>query len=86
MRPVDEGVSLSASLSRMVEQFQRDTSISATFSSTDFHDPDETEVSLEILQIVREALNNIQKHSGATGYEVNQARPPGTLILAQLRL
>ncbi len=66
MRPPDDGASLSASLSRMVEQFQRDTSISASFSGGDFHDPEETEVSLEVLQIVREALNNIQKHSGAT--------------------
>jgi signal transduction histidine kinase len=63
MRPVEEGVSLSASLSRMVEQFQRDTGISASFSASDFRDPDQTEVSLEILQIVRETLNNIHKHS-----------------------
>jgi len=66
MRPVDEGISLSSSLSRMVEQFQRDTGISAAFSSAEFHDPAETEVSLELLQIVRETLNNIQKHSGAS--------------------
>jgi len=66
MRPVDEGISLSASLSRMVEQFQRDTGITATFSSEEFHDPDETEISLELLQIIRETLNNIQKHSGAS--------------------
>jgi signal transduction histidine kinase len=66
MRPTDEGVSLSASLSRMVEQFQRETGISATFSSDDFHDPEETEVSLELLQIIRETLNNIHKHSGAS--------------------
>jgi signal transduction histidine kinase len=66
MRPVDEGVSLTASLSRMVEQFQRDTGISATFSAAEFHDPAETEVSLELLQIVRETLNNIHKHSGAS--------------------
>jgi signal transduction histidine kinase len=66
MRPTDEGVSLSASLSRMVEQFQRETGISSTFSAGDFHDPAETEVSLELLQIVRETLNNIHKHSGAS--------------------
>jgi len=66
MRPTDEGVSLSASLSRMVEQFQRETGISASFSASDFHDPAETEVSLELLQIVRETLNNIHKHSGAS--------------------
>ena len=66
MRPVEEGISLSASLSRMVEQFQRDTGISATFSTAEFRDPDQTEVSLELLQIVRETLHNIHKHSGAS--------------------
>jgi signal transduction histidine kinase len=66
MRPTDEGVSLGASLSRMIEQFQRETGISSTFSADDFHDPAETEVSLELLQIVRETLNNIHKHSGAS--------------------
>ncbi len=66
MRPTDEGVSLSASLSRMVEQFQRETGISSSFVAGDFHDPAETEVSLEMLQIVRETLNNIHKHSGAS--------------------
>lgn len=66
MRPTDDGASLPASLSRMVDQFQRDTGISATFSGGELHDPAETEVSLELIQIVRETLNNIQKHSGAT--------------------
>ena len=66
MRPVEEGVSLSASLSRMTEQFQRDTGIAATFTSAEFSDPAQTEVSLELLQIVRETLNNIHKHSGAS--------------------
>src|SRR5579885_2470585 len=66
MRPADEGVSLPASLSRMVDQFQRDTGIAASFSGGDLHDPADTEVSLELLQIVRETLNNVQKHSGAT--------------------
>src|SRR5581483_5449670 len=66
MRPPDDGVSLPASLSRMVDQFQRDTGIASTFSGGDLRDPAETEVALELLQIVRETLNNIQKHSGAT--------------------
>ncbi|HLH41047.1 MAG TPA: sensor histidine kinase [Bryobacteraceae bacterium] len=67
MRPPDEGVSLPASLSRMVDQFQRDTGIQASFSSQNqIHDPAETEVSLELLQIIRETMHNIQKHSGAT--------------------
>src|SRR6185437_14255930 len=66
MRPAEDGASLPASFRRMVDQFQRDTGIAASFSGGDLHDPAETEVSLELLQIVREALNNIQKHSGAT--------------------
>ncbi len=66
MRPSESGVSLPASLSRMVDQFQRDTGIAATFTSGELFDPAETEVSLELLQIVRETMNNIQKHSGAT--------------------
>ncbi|MGA3187514.1 MAG: sensor histidine kinase [Bryobacteraceae bacterium] len=71
MRPAEEGVSLSASLSRMCEQFQRETGISAAFSAGDFHDPADTEVSLELLQIVRETLNNIYKHSGASRLAVS---------------
>ena len=66
MRPVDDGVSLSASLSRMVEQFQKDTGIVATFTSSEFNDPAQTEVSLEVLQIVRETLSNVHRHSGAS--------------------
>jgi signal transduction histidine kinase len=71
MRPADDGVSLPASLSRMLDQFQRETGIIATFSGGNLHDPAETEVSLELLQIVRETLNNIQKHSGATRISVS---------------
>jgi signal transduction histidine kinase len=73
MRPADEGMSLAASLSRMSELFLRDSGISASFSAGDIHDPAETEVSLEVLQIVREALNNVQKHSGATRVAISAA-------------
>ncbi len=66
MRPAEDGVSLPASLSRMVDQFQRETGIATSFASGELHDPAEIEVSLELLQIVRETLNNIHKHSGAT--------------------
>ncbi len=71
MRPTDDGVSLSSSLSRMLEQFQRETNISATFLAGDFSDPAETEISLELIQIVRETLNNIHKHSGASRLAVS---------------
>ena len=71
MRPVDEGASLGSSLSRIVEQFQRDTGIAASFSSGEICDPSQTEVSLELLQIVRETLHNIHKHSGASRVAVS---------------
>jgi signal transduction histidine kinase len=74
MRPADEGMGLSASLSRMTESFQRDTGISAAFQAGEIPDPSDTEVSLAILQIVREAMNNIQKHSGATRISISAER------------
>ncbi len=74
MRPADEGMSLNASLGRMVSLFQRDSGIASTYTAGEFHDPAETEISLELLQIVREALNNIQKHSGASRVAVSAAR------------
>ena len=79
MRPVEDGVSLSASLSRMTEQFQRDTGIAATFTSAEFNDPAQTEVSLELLQIVRETLNNIHKHSGASRVALTLGKNSGKL-------
>ena len=74
MRPADEGMGLAASLSRMAELFQRDTGIATTFSGGDVHDPADTEVCLEVLQIVREALNNILKHASATRVAITVAR------------
>lgn len=74
MRPVDPGLSLSASLSKMVEQFERDTGIAAAFQSEEFHDPAQTEISLEVLQIVRETLTNVHKHAGATRIRVGVNR------------
>jgi signal transduction histidine kinase len=74
MRPADEGMSLAASLRRMTELFQRDTGIAASFNSGELQDPPDTEVALEILQIVRETLNNVQKHSGATRVALNASR------------
>jgi signal transduction histidine kinase len=58
----------------MVEQFQKDTSITATFLAGDAVEPPETELALELLQIVREALNNVQKHARATRIAVSFAK------------
>jgi signal transduction histidine kinase len=79
MRPPEDGMSLSASIRRMVEQFQKDTGIASTFLAGEFSDPPDTEVSLEILQIVREALNNVQKHSRATRVATTISKPENAL-------
>jgi signal transduction histidine kinase len=72
MRPGEmEGASLGASISRMVEQFQKETGIAASFLTSEYLEPAETQISLEVLQIVREALNNVQKHSNATRVSVS---------------
>ena len=77
MRPVDVDGSLSSTIGRIVEQFQKDSGISASFVSTEFLEPAEPEVSLELLQIVREALYNIQKHAGATRVTVSARKKDG---------
>jgi signal transduction histidine kinase len=74
MRPVDVEGSLNATLRRVVEQFQKDSGIPATFVSAEFLEPAEPEISLELLQIVREALYNVQKHSAATRVAVSIAK------------
>lgn len=79
MRPIDVGGSLNAALRRVVEQFQKDSGIAATFVSNEFLEPSEPEVSLELLQIVREALYNIQKHSKATRVAVSVQKTEGSL-------
>ena len=79
MRPVDVEGSLNATLRRVVEQFQKDSGIPATFVSAEFVEPSEPEVSLELLQIVREALYNVQKHSSATRVAVTIAKADSAL-------
>jgi two-component system sensor histidine kinase DegS len=81
MRPSDEGMSLAASVSRMAELFQRDSGIATTFTPGELHDPADPEISLEVLQILREALNNIQKHSGATRVVIGASRADGKIAV-----
>ena len=79
MRPLDVDGSLNATLRRVVEQFQKDSGIPATFVSTEFLEPAEPQVSLELLQIVREALYNVQKHSSASRVAVSIAKSDNAL-------
>ncbi len=82
MRPVDVEGSLNATLRRVVEQFQKDSGIPATFVSAEFLEPSEPEVSLELLQIVREALYNVQKHSSASRVAVSIAKSDNALEIS----
>jgi signal transduction histidine kinase len=66
MRPLEVDASdLVASARRIVEYFQKDTGISSRFISTEVSIDVAPETSHEILQILRESLNNVQKHARA---------------------
>lgn len=65
MRPIEiEGESLTTAIRRLVDNFKKDTGISASYSSQEV--TGEPESFLEVLQLVRESLNNAQKHSKAS--------------------
>jgi signal transduction histidine kinase len=67
MRPVDvDGANLVATARRTAESFQKESGIPVTFLGTDSPLGLPQEMSLELLQMLREALHNVQKHAGAT--------------------
>ena len=67
MRPVEvEGGGLIPSLRKLSENFEKESGLATRFVGSDTQFNPETEVSLELLQIIREALHNVQKHSKAT--------------------
>ncbi|MGQ9634400.1 MAG: sensor histidine kinase [Bryobacteraceae bacterium] len=57
---------LAASLRELVAEFQKNSGIHTSFDHAEAVEPPSVEVATELTQIVREALNNIQKHSRAT--------------------
>jgi signal transduction histidine kinase len=67
MRPVDvDGATLIATARRTAEAFQKESGIPVTFMGTNKPVGLPQEMSLETLQMLREALHNVQKHAGAT--------------------
>ncbi|HTP34732.1 MAG TPA: sensor histidine kinase [Candidatus Acidoferrales bacterium] len=67
MRPVDvDGANLIATARRAADSFQKESGIPVTFLGTDSPLGLPQEMTLELLQMLREALHNIQKHAGAT--------------------
>jgi len=75
MRPQQfEGTDLVAFARRISEDFQKDTGIPVRFSSSDAVLNCAPETCQEMMQILREALKNIQKHSRAGRVSVNLQR------------
>ncbi len=82
MRPVElDGAGLAAALRSTVGFFQKDSGIPTTFKADPTAMHDDIEASIDILQIVRESLNNVRKHSSASRVAVNISRSNGTLII-----
>lgn len=83
MRPVDvDGGNLVATLRRTAESFQKESGIPVTFvgAATPVGLP--PEVTMEVLQMLREALHNVQKHASATRVAVSMEKTERGLELA----
>lgn len=75
MRPPEiDGAGLVPSIKKLVESFEKDSGIVSTFVGSTTRVPPETQSATEILQIVREALHNVQKHSRAKSVTVGVGR------------
>jgi signal transduction histidine kinase len=67
MRPLDvDGASITAATRRLADEFQKETGIPVTFSGGERPFASPPEISTDIVQLIREALNNVRKHSKAT--------------------
>lgn len=67
MRPGElDAASLSTSLRQIVNAFRNDTGVLVTIQANGFQSPSDPDDATEVLQIVREALYNIHKHSRAS--------------------
>ena len=80
MRPLDPGsAGLVASLMRMAEDFRRESRMLVSFSVDDDSNLDDLEASAELLQVIREALINAQKHSSASRVQISLRRQENRL-------
>jgi signal transduction histidine kinase len=75
MRPLDvDGGTLVAMARRSAESFQKESGIPVTFLGTNAPLGLSQETTAEVLQMLREALNNVQKHAGATRVAVTMEK------------
>jgi len=78
MRPVEiHGAGLASALRTLVGHFQKDSGIAASFEVEAAASHDDLEPKIDVLQMVREALNNVRKHSGASRASVRLGRANG---------
>jgi signal transduction histidine kinase len=83
MRPVDmDGGNLVVTLRRSAESFQKESGIPVTFVSAATPVGLPPEVTMEVLQMLREALHNVQKHAGATRVAVAMEKTERSLELS----
>lgn len=67
MQPIEiDEAGLAASIREITSMFERDTGIHVKLDSGGLVDPDNQQLATEVLQLVREALNNVRKHSKAS--------------------
>lgn len=82
MRPVElDGAGLAAALRSTVGFFQKDSGIPTTFRADLSAMHDDIDATIDIVQIVREALNNLRKHSSASRAAVSLSRTEGQLLI-----
>ncbi len=75
MRPVDvDGANLVATARRTAESFQKESGIPVTFLGGNTPVGLPPEMTLEVLQMLREALHNVQKHAAATRVAVGMEK------------
>lgn len=67
MRPAEFDVaSWNGSLRQLVKGFESETGIFVNLQNKDFQTPADPDAAHELIQVLREALNNVQKHSRAS--------------------
>jgi signal transduction histidine kinase len=80
MQPVEvDEAGLAASMREVTRTFQRDTGISVNLEASGLSDPDLQDTATEVLQMVREALNNVRKHSKASQVSITAQSTDGAI-------
>ncbi len=82
MRPVDAEASLLAALRRLVDDFQKESGIPVTVVGGEKPVAVAPESSTDVLQMVREALHNVQKHARASRVAVAVEQAGKTLEIS----